>query len=91
MAKGEATHRGGKKGRKIDRNRKWCEAYRRRGQREINRALRWIRWLRRDARARDLAGRPPAPHTTSAIERALAAVDPHYVKTAQRLAGRHIP
>lgn len=28
------------KGRKFDRNRKWCEAYRLRGQREINKAIR---------------------------------------------------
>jgi len=30
--------KGGKKNRKHGRNRKWCEAYRARGQREINKA-----------------------------------------------------
>ena len=76
------------KGRKIDRNRKWCEAYRNRGQREINRALRWLRWLSRDQRARDIAGRLPTPHDTGTIERALAALNPAYVKTARRIIAR---
>jgi hypothetical protein len=30
--------KGGKKNRKYGRNRKWCEAYRARGQKEINKA-----------------------------------------------------
>jgi len=39
---------GKKKGsRKIDRNRKWCEAYRLRGQREINKAKRLARHIKR--------------------------------------------
>ena len=76
------------KGRKIDRNRKWCEAYRNRGQREINRALRWLRWLARDLRTRDPAGRTLHPHDTGTIERALAALDSAYVKTARRIIAR---
>jgi len=35
----------GKKRRKIDRNRKWCEAYRARGQREKNKALKLSKHL----------------------------------------------
>jgi hypothetical protein len=39
-------HKGGKKGnKKYGRNKKWCEAYRLRGQREINQARRLDRHL----------------------------------------------
>lgn len=38
--------RTGNKNRKYGRNRKWCEAYRLRGQREKNRKARWLRHLR---------------------------------------------
>lgn len=38
MAENKQAHKGGKKNRKHGRNRKWCEAYRARGQREINKA-----------------------------------------------------
>lgn len=35
--------KGGKKNRKHGRNHKWCEAYRARGQREINKARKAVR------------------------------------------------
>ena len=41
------ARKGGKKGRKINRNRLWCESYQRRGQREINKARRLARHLRK--------------------------------------------
>ena len=40
------TTSGGKKNRKIGRNRKWCEGYAQRGQREKNRAVRLLRRVR---------------------------------------------
>lgn len=37
----------GGKNRKYGRNKKWCEQYRARGQREKNRKLKWIREIKR--------------------------------------------
>lgn len=55
----------GQKGRKIDRNKKWCEAYRNRGQREKNKQARLRRIVAlnpNDKCAADaLAGRPWLP------------------------------
>ncbi len=50
--------KGGKKNRKHGRNRKWCEAYRARGQREINKAKKAKRRSHRDQSRKNL-GRDP--------------------------------
>lgn len=36
-----------KKGRKVGRNKKWCEAYRNRGQQQINKAIRLLTYFYR--------------------------------------------
>lgn len=42
-----ATRKKGKKNRKHDRNRKWCESYRARGQREKNKVKKLLKHLNR--------------------------------------------
>lgn len=46
-ATGVKKAKGGKKNRKIGRNKKWCEAYRNRGQREKNKCIRIRKHLAR--------------------------------------------
>lgn len=49
MAQQQQKQHKGKKTRKYDRNRKWCQAYRLRGQREINKAKNLFRALRHNS------------------------------------------
>jgi hypothetical protein len=52
-----AGQKGGKKGRKIGRNKKWCESYRKRGTEEINRRRRWHRVIKEQPDNYDLRKR----------------------------------
>jgi hypothetical protein len=59
----------GKKTRKYERNKKWCLAYRTRGQREINKAKKLFRALRYnplDKCAKTALEKLPAPHVKKA-------------------------
>ena len=47
------TQKGGKKGRKIGRNLKWCQSYRNRNQRAINKARNLIRHFSNPAHIHD--------------------------------------
>jgi len=60
-----------KKSKKHDRNRPWCVAYRSRGQRERNKAVKLLRHLKRH----------PGDATAHAV---LSALPPLFVKAAQK-------
>lgn len=53
--------KGGKKNRKYGRNKKWCEQYKARGMREINKAFRLMRHLRTHEDAQAVAALKALP------------------------------